>query len=187
MAHQNHVLPAPDLLCVEQFQQPGHSSGLKIPRLGSYLCKTSPTIPQQAGMTFDFVLYNPPHQFSEKTSPCITCTKQHKFLANNNDFSIGPEVHLKVWHLLLCIFKEAGFSNPHLNTTEKPVCFFPGSPCCVLSLWETAKTSLRRLLFCSKRPKSINQSVTWQSRKRRLGLSRQIINTIPSINFSGMG
>lgn len=102
------------------------SSGEEVPRFGSYLFKTSPTTPQQAGMT-SVLFYLIPHtnsQKKKKKSPSIICAKQHKFLANSNDFSIGPEVHLKCWHLLLRILEEAGFSNPDLNTTEKPVHFF---------------------------------------------------------------
>lgn len=164
--HQNHVLPAPDLLCVEQLQQPGHSPGQEVPRLGSYLCKTSPTAAQQAGMTFCFVLFNPPHQFSENTSPSISCTKQHKFLAKSNNFSMGPEVHLKAWHLLLLVFKEAAFSNPHLNTTEKPVCFFSLVPHAVYSLFGKLPKSVSR--GCYFAPRDQNQSINpWLGRVGR--------------------
>lgn len=153
-------------LSVEQLQQPGHSYGEKVPRLGSYLCKTSPTTSQEAGMTFCFVLVNPPHQFSEKSSPSSICTKQHKFLAKSSNFSIGPEVHLKAWHLLLRIFEEAGFSNPHLNTTEKSVSFFFIVPHAVYFLFGKLPKSVSA--GCYFAPRDQNQSINpWLGGVRR--------------------
>lgn len=85
---------------------------------------------------------------------------------------MGLEVHLKAWHLLLLVFKEAAFSNPHLNTTEEPVCFFfPWFPMlCTLSLGNCQSLSQEVVILLQET--KINQSI------RDLAESEEKIRTL---------